>query len=47
MEMNSVREWEEQFKDKYPFVGRLLKPGQEPREYSDTEDESCEKSKTE
>ena len=33
--------------EKYDHVGRLLKPGEEPRDYSDTEDEpsSSEKSK--
>ncbi|KAK5643695.1 hypothetical protein RI129_007540 [Pyrocoelia pectoralis] len=39
MEMESVLEWEAQFKEKYDFVGRLLKPGEEPRNYSDDEDE--------
>jgi len=39
-QMDSVREWEEQFKEKYDYVGRLLKPGEKPTEYSDTEDES-------
>lgn len=37
-QMESVREWEEQFTDKYDFVGRLLKPGEEPTSYSDEED---------
>jgi len=37
-QMESVREWEEQFTDKYEFVGRLLKPGEEPSNYSDDED---------
>jgi len=37
-QMESVREWEEQFTDKYEFVGRLLKPGEEPSNYSDEED---------
>nr|CAI5836701.1 unnamed protein product [Callosobruchus analis] len=39
VEMDSVREWESQFKEKYDFVGRLLKPGEEPTNYSDEEDE--------
>lgn len=52
MEMDSVREWEMQFKDKYDYVGRLLKPGEEPNNYSDEEEEgsqqeSAEKSKDE
>jgi membrane-associated progesterone receptor component len=41
MEMDSVREWEEQFKEKYEWVGRLLKPGEQPTNYSDEEDESA------
>ncbi|XP_060530516.1 membrane-associated progesterone receptor component 1 [Cylas formicarius] len=47
MEMDSVREWESQFNDKYEYVGRLLKPGEVPTNYSDEEDESnpTEKSK--
>lgn len=40
MEMDSVREWEAQFKEKYELVGRLLKPGESPTNYSDEEDES-------
>ncbi|XP_056636129.1 membrane-associated progesterone receptor component 2-like [Diorhabda carinulata] len=40
MEMDSIREWESQFKEKYDFVGRLLKPGEQPTNYSDEEDES-------
>ncbi|CAL8137258.1 unnamed protein product [Orchesella dallaii] len=37
-QMESVREWEEQFTDKYDFVGRLVKPGEEPTNYSDEEE---------
>lgn len=40
MEMDSVREWEAQFKEKYELVGRLLKPGEQANNYSDEEDES-------
>lgn len=64
MEMDSVREWEAQFKgtsycslsnkinsyllynyyliftEKYDLVGRLLKPGEQPTNYSDEEDEA-------
>ncbi|XP_045480036.1 membrane-associated progesterone receptor component 1-like [Harmonia axyridis] len=40
IEMDSVREWEAQFKEKYELVGKLLKPGEEPTNYSDEEDES-------
>jgi len=39
-QLDSVREWEEQFKEKYDYVGKLLKPGEAPTEYSDSEDES-------
>lgn len=42
MEMESVREWELQFKEKYEYVGRLLRPGEEPNSYSDEEEESSE-----
>lgn len=38
-EMNSVKEWEEQFKERYDYVGKLLKPGEAPTNYSDEEDE--------
>lgn len=41
-EMNSVREWEEQFKEKYDYVGKLLKPGEAPTNYSDEEDEGSQ-----
>jgi len=49
-EMDSVREWEMQFKEKYELVGRLLKPGEQPTSYSDEDDEpagSSDKSGTE
>ncbi|CAO1429432.1 unnamed protein product, partial [Diamesa serratosioi] len=39
MEMDSVREWEMQFKEKYDIVGKLLKPGEQPTNYSDEDDE--------
>jgi len=45
MEMESVREWEMQFKEKYEYVGRLLRPGEEPNSYSDDEEESSESAK--
>ncbi|KAL1432782.1 hypothetical protein MTO96_012984 [Rhipicephalus appendiculatus] len=41
MEMESVREWEMQFTEKYHYVGRLLKPGEEPTDYSDEEESSA------
>lgn len=45
-EMDSVLEWEMQFKEKYEYVGRLLKPGENHNSYSDDENEtSAAKSK--
>jgi len=38
-EMDSVREWEMQFKEKYDLVGRLLKPGEQGTSYSDEDDD--------
>ncbi|XP_014232223.1 membrane-associated progesterone receptor component 2 [Trichogramma pretiosum] len=38
-EMNSVKEWEEQFKERYDLVGKLLKPGEPHTNYSDEEEE--------
>lgn len=38
-QMESIREWEMQFNDRYYLVGRLLKPGEEPMDYTDTEEE--------
>ncbi|CAH1390896.1 unnamed protein product [Nezara viridula] len=40
MEMDSVREWEMQFTDRYDYIGKLLKPGQEATSYSDEEEEA-------
>ncbi|XP_041359509.1 membrane-associated progesterone receptor component 1-like [Gigantopelta aegis] len=45
MQMESVREWEMQFTEKYDYIGKLLKPGELPTEYSDTEDEQHEEKK--
>ena len=36
VQIQSVREWEKQFKEKYDYVARLRKPGQEPSEYKMT-----------
>ncbi|XP_028175861.1 membrane-associated progesterone receptor component 1-like [Ostrinia furnacalis] len=44
MEMESVKEWEAQFREKYDLVGRLLKPGEEPTNYSDEEPEDTDHS---
>ncbi|CAH2063657.1 unnamed protein product, partial [Iphiclides podalirius] len=38
-EVASAKEWEEQFREKYDIVGRLLKPGETPNVYSDDESE--------
>jgi len=38
VQMESVREWEVQLAEKYDFVGKLLKPGEEPSNYSDEEE---------
>ncbi|XP_034246895.1 membrane-associated progesterone receptor component 1 [Thrips palmi] len=38
-EMESVREWEMQFTEKYDYVGRLLQDGEQPTNYSDEEDD--------
>ncbi|XP_060065251.1 membrane-associated progesterone receptor component 1-like [Ylistrum balloti] len=47
MQMESVREWEMQFTEKYDYIGRLLRPGEEPRDYTDTEDEPSSEEKKE
>ncbi|KAI5641888.1 cytochrome b5-like heme/Steroid binding domain-containing protein [Phthorimaea operculella] len=46
MEMESVKEWEAQFREKYDLVGKLLKPGEEPTNYSDEETEETDTSQT-
>ncbi|KAK7075218.1 heme binding [Halocaridina rubra] len=38
MQMDSVREWEMQFTEKYDYIGKLLKPGEQPSEYSEDEE---------
>jgi membrane-associated progesterone receptor component len=40
-----VREWDEQFNERYPVIGKLLKPGEEPTNYSDDEEETEESKK--
>jgi len=42
VEMESVREWEMQFTEKYDYVGRLLRPGEEPTNYSEEEEEGSQ-----
>ncbi|KAK2581952.1 hypothetical protein KPH14_002395 [Odynerus spinipes] len=41
-QMSSVKEWELQFNEKYDYVGKLLKPGEVPTNYSDEEDEGSQ-----
>ncbi|XP_071846712.1 membrane-associated progesterone receptor component 1-like [Apostichopus japonicus] len=36
-QMESVREWQMQFREKYDYIGKLLKPGEAPTDYSDEE----------
>nr|XP_016932779.1 membrane-associated progesterone receptor component 2 [Drosophila suzukii] len=37
-QMNTLREWDQQYKEKYPLVGKLLRPGERPSNYTDEED---------
>jgi len=46
-QMKSVKEWEEQLGEKYDFVGKLLRTGEEPGKYSDEEEEDSTESKKE
>ena len=43
-ELEQVQEWELQFSEKYDLVGKLLKPGEESRSYSDESSESSDES---
>lgn len=36
-QMDSVKEWEMQFLEKYPVIGKLLKEGEEPTNYQEQE----------
>ncbi|KAG7159427.1 membrane-associated progesterone receptor component 1-like isoform X2 [Homarus americanus] len=47
MQMDSVREWEMQFTEKYDYIGKFLKSGEQPTEYSDEEDAKDTKSNKE
>ncbi|XP_068601161.1 membrane-associated progesterone receptor component 1 [Brachionichthys hirsutus] len=38
MQRESLAEWEAQFTVKYDYIGKLLKPGEEPTEYTDDEE---------
>jgi membrane-associated progesterone receptor component len=37
-QLSSVKEWDAQFLEKYPVVGKLLKPDEEPTNYTETKD---------
>ncbi|XP_068154703.1 membrane-associated progesterone receptor component 1 isoform X2 [Drosophila tropicalis] len=39
VEMDSVREWEMQFREKYDLVGKLLRKGEQPTNYDDDEED--------
>lgn len=39
MQMDSLREWETQFVEKYDLVGRFLKPGEKHHQYEESETE--------
>ncbi|EDW86403.2 uncharacterized protein Dwil_GK15245 [Drosophila willistoni] len=39
VEMDSVREWEMQFTEKYDLVGKLLRKGEQPTNYDDDEED--------
>ncbi|CAG4940168.1 unnamed protein product [Colias eurytheme] len=42
-EVASAKEWEDQFREKYDIVGKLLKPGETPTKYDDeTEDKKSQ-----
>ncbi|KAL1122702.1 hypothetical protein AAG570_003029 [Ranatra chinensis] len=47
MEMESAKEWEMQFHERYDYIGKLLKPGQEPTNYSDEEEEPSQQDTSE
>lgn len=42
-ELDQVREWSEQFTEKYPIIGKLLKPDETPTVYTDDEEDVDEK----
>ncbi|KAH8352130.1 hypothetical protein KR084_002129 [Drosophila pseudotakahashii] len=41
-QMNTLREWDQQYSEKYPLVGRLLRPGELATNYTDEEDVESE-----
>ncbi|KAH8393086.1 hypothetical protein KR215_008498 [Drosophila sulfurigaster] len=42
MEMDSVRDWDMQFKEKYDYVGKLLRNGEQPTDYDNENDDDDE-----
>lgn len=42
LQLEQIREWAQQYREKYDVVGRLLKPGEQPKVYDD-EEESADK----
>ncbi len=45
-ERSQAKDWEEQMAEKYEFVGKLIRPGDEPTVYSDDEDKDEDKQTT-
>uniref|UniRef100_A0A1I8G598 Cytochrome b5 heme-binding domain-containing protein n=2 Tax=Macrostomum lignano TaxID=282301 RepID=A0A1I8G598_9PLAT len=41
-QVESLDNWEQQFKEKYDTVGKLLKPGEQPTEYPDSDGDGAE-----
>jgi membrane-associated progesterone receptor component len=39
MQMDSLKEWETQFLEKYDLIGRYLKPGEKHQQYEESETE--------
>jgi membrane-associated progesterone receptor component len=39
MQLESLKEWEMQFMERYELVGSLLKPGEKPKHYEESETE--------
>ncbi|EDW76101.2 uncharacterized protein Dwil_GK19059 [Drosophila willistoni] len=41
-QMNTLLEWDEQYKEKYPYVGRLIRNNEPHTNYADEEDDETE-----
>jgi membrane-associated progesterone receptor component len=39
MQLESLQEWEMQFMERYDHIGSLLKPGEKPKQYEESETE--------